>query len=523
MFRPEHFIFNLKKMRKLKSRMRVLGAKVALAWCFLNMVLSGLMIGAMTVAAAVPGSVVINEVAWAGSVNSSSDEWLELYNSSGAVLSLSGWKLKNNGAVVFTFPATASIVANGYFLIEDTENSVSNVTADAIFNMSLVNTGASLQILDAADAVMDTVNASAGSWYAGSNTSHATMERKDANAGDLASNFVSSTGNGALASAGGAIVGTPRALNSASTVPVGATTVKALWSVANAMPNDIVKLTVKVENVSDLFNYGLEINYDPALLQFQNAVAGSFLSNSGAFATSFQSGLKAGAAGNLLLAEARTIDPKVGISGSGNLFEVNFKVIGAAGTNAAVSFANSSFLASSSTDITANMQGVSLVIGGTTIAPVTALVATEGSGRYQIKLSWVTSTSAPDSYRVERQDAHGNFVVLGGTTLVEFIDQDSVVGGGNIIPGVNYRYRVSAVKGAALSTSVEISAMDVRGVKGDNNRTDLVDGRDLEKLARHFAELDTVAGFDALADTTYDGRIDGSDLIDIGANFARKY
>lgn len=503
--------------------MRSLSAKVALGFWFLNMVLGGSTIGAMTASAAAPGAVVINEVAWAGSVNSSNDEWLELYNSTGATVSLSGWKLKNNGVVVFTFPAAASIAANGYFLIEDAENSVSNVTADAIFNMSLVNSGASLQILDASDAIIDTINGAAGAWYAGSVTTHATMERKDTNAGDVASNFASSTGSGALASTGGAIVGTPRALNSVSSAPIGATAVKAEWSVANALPNDVVKLTVKVENVSDLLDYGLEINYDPTLLQFQNAVADNFLSNSGAVATSFQSGLKGGTPGDLLIAEARTIDTKVGISGSGNLFEVNFKVIGAADSNASVSFAGSSFLASSTADITANMQGASLAIGAAIIAPVTTLVASEGSGRYQIKLSWIASTSLPDSYRVERQDAHGNFVVLGGTISTEFTDQDSVVGGGNIIPGLNYHYRVMALKGAALSTPVEISAMDSRGVKGDNDRTDLVDGRDLEKLARHFAELDTAVGFDALADTTYDGRIDGSDLIDIGANFAHKY
>ena len=510
-------------MRKMKSKMQSLWAKVALTAWLMNVAAGVTLSGPMIVAAAAPGSVVINEVAWAGSVNSSTDEWLELYNSTGAAVSLSGWKLKNNGTVVFTFPTAATIAANGYFLIEDTENAVSNVTADAIFNMSLVNGGASLQILDAADIVIDTVNGSAAAWYAGSTTSHATMERKDSSVGDVAGNFASSTGSGATASAGGAIVGTPRALNSVSTAPVGATAVKAVWSVANALPSDVVKLTVKVENVNDLFDYGLEINYDPALLQFQSVVARNFLSNSGTVATSFQSGLKGGVAGDLLIAEARTIDPKVGVNGSGDLFEVNFKVVGATGSNAAASFAASSFLASATADISANMQGASLAIGTAIIAPVTALVASEGIGRYQIKLSWAASTSAPDSYRVERQDVHGNFVVLGGTTATDFTDQDLVVGGGNIIPNLNYNYRVTAVKGAALSTATAISATDVRGVKGDSDRSDLVDGRDLEKLARHFAELDTAVGFDPLVDTTYDGRIDGSDLIDIGASFAHKY
>ena len=509
-------------MHKMNAVVKKLGAKIIMGCYMFNLVLSGATMGAMTAVAATPGSVVINEVSWAGSVNSSNDEWLELYNSTGAAVSLSGWKLKNNGAVVYTFAAGATVAANGYFLIEDSESAVSNVTADAIFNMSLVNSGASLQILDASDVVIDTVNGAVGAWYAGSVTTHATMERKDAGAGDIAGNFASSTGSGALASAGGAIVGTPRALNSVSLAPDGAAAVKAELSAANALPNDIVKLTVKAENISDLYDYGLEINYDPALLQYQSAAMGAFLGNSGAVATSFQSGLKGGVAGDLLVAEARTLDTKVGVSGGGKLFEVSFKVIGASGA-ATVSFANSSFLATSAADMNVSMQGASLALGAPVIAPVTALVAAEGAGRYQIKLSWTPSASAPDSYRVERQDAHGNYVILGGTVATEFVDQDAVSGGGKIIPGVNYHYRVSAVKGAGVSTAAEISAMDARGIRGDNDRSDLVDGRDLEKLARHFAETDAAVGFDALADTTYDGRIDGSDLIDIGANFAHKY
>jgi hypothetical protein len=98
-----------------------------------------------------------------------------------------------------------------------------------------------------------------------------------------------------------------------------------------------------------------------------------------------------------------------------------------------------------------------------------------------------------------------------------------VDGGGALIPDLIYNYRVTAVKAALTSTAVEISGQDSRGVKGDNNRTDLVDGRDLERLAKQFAATDLIAGFDPLIDTTYDGVINGSDLIDIGATFAQKY
>ena len=73
------------------------------------------------------------------------------------------------------------------------------------------------------------------------------------------------------------------------------------------------------------------------------------------------------------------------------------------------------------------------------------------------------------------------------------------------------------------SVPTDVLGMETRGLKGDNDRSDRVDGRDLDNLARHFAEIDLDCGLDPLADTTYDGNIDGSDLIDLGASFALVY
>jgi len=480
--------------------------------------------GIDTVKAAAPGAVVINEVAWAGSADSANDEWIELYNTTGAAVDLAGWKLKDDGVVAFTFPAGATIAANGYALIEDSEAAVANVTADFIYNMSLANAGDALQLIDGSAAIIDTVNGSGGAWYFGSSGTYATMERKDPLQGDLPGNFATSTGgSGALGSAGSPIKGTPRALNSVSTAPLSQSGIKAEFTSAAAQIGQTVTMQVKADNVSDLFAYGFTLNYDSTLLALQNVTAGPFLSNTQTVSTSFQSGLKAGQAGQLLVAEARTIDPKAGRSGSGLLFEVNFKVLAGEGQKANVTFAADSFVASPSGDMSMTLSPGSLDIGSATIEPVTVLQATTGSSRYQIKLSWTASASSPDHYRVERMDAHGQWAVLAGVTGTEFTDQDEVSGGGFIIPNLVYHYRVTAVKGTITSTAVEIAAQDSRGIKGDNNRSDLVDGRDLERLARHFAENDQASGFDALIDTTYDGQVNGSDLIDLGAAFASAY
>ena len=95
--------------------------------------------------------------------------------------------------------------------------------------------------------------------------------------------------------------------------------------------------------------------------------------------------------------------------------------------------------------------------------------------------------------------------------------------GGKIIPGIIYTYQIKAVKSGIQSQAVEKTGTETRGLKGDNNRSARIDGRDIENLAKHYGAKTIDAGFDALSDTTFDGVIDGSDLIDIGANFALTY
>ncbi|MFO0781141.1 MAG: hypothetical protein U0519_04665, partial [Candidatus Gracilibacteria bacterium] len=150
------------------------------------------------------------------------------------------------------------------------------------------------------------------------------------------------------------------------------------------------------------------------------------------------------------------------------------------------------------------------------------LTALQGNERYSIILNWNVVPGA-EAYRVYRKDAHGVSRLLGEVLQPGFTDQNGVMKGGFIIPSTHYVYQVTAVAGTVESAAVEVVGHDERGLKGDNNRSDLVDGRDLERLAQKFAFADTDQGFDPLVDTTYDGRIDGSDLIDYAANFALSY
>ncbi|HEY0406137.1 MAG TPA: lamin tail domain-containing protein [Pyrinomonadaceae bacterium] len=160
--------------------------------------------------------VVINEVAWAGSSASASDEWIELYNTTASAVNLTGWKIvDDNGAQTYNLSGT--IAAGGYYLIERTV-SVTSVTGDiTIAGISLANTGDTLELQNASGTRVDIVNSSGGAWLAGTTTGSYTMERINAaGSGDVSSNWANNNGvtrNGT--NSGGTVInGTPRAKNS---------------------------------------------------------------------------------------------------------------------------------------------------------------------------------------------------------------------------------------------------------------------------------------------------------------------
>ena len=169
--------------------------------------------------AASPLDVVINEVAWMGSDASYEDEWIELYNNTGAAIDLTGWTIADDvDASIYNL--SGSIPANGYFLIERREEATS-VAADLIeAGMNLGNSGDSLELFDESANSIDLLE-TAGGWYAGTNNSGGTqdvsMERLDTTEpGNNPDNWADNDGvivNG-TDSAGTALNATPGAENS---------------------------------------------------------------------------------------------------------------------------------------------------------------------------------------------------------------------------------------------------------------------------------------------------------------------
>ena len=471
------------------------------------------------------GDVVINEVAWAGTADNWRDEWIELYNTTDEAIDLSGWYIEDDRDRVYLIE-DGEIPARGYFLIADKEDSLINVNIDAVISLSLVDSGNSLVLKNFDGEPVDVVNGSAGEWFAGNTSERATMERIDPLAcGDDEFNWASAAfGNGAEGRDGADILGTPGGVNS---VYDGEGPTVSMGNGSTVVYTEtFVHFPVKVDSVEDLYAYGFEIYYDPEVLSFVESEEGALLNSDGT-ETAFYAALVNGVEGSLVVGNARLVNPPVGVDGSGELFDLRFELLSEEGDTDLV-FGAGSFLADSSGDIPMKLEGISFPLdgeheeegegegeGGSYSGSVTGLSANEGEDRYTIKLAWEDSQA--DSYIVYKKMHDGEYSILGETGDLFFVDFQ------NIIPHLTYQYKVVPILEGNLGEAVEVEGIETRGLKGDNNRSDSVDGRDLENLARAFGSQYGDPEYNPLADTNFDGFIDGSDLIDLGLNFGLTY
>ena len=124
-----------------------------------------------------PTSVMINEVAWAGTAAATSDEWIELYNPTASSVNISGWVLKGADGTPNITLNSVSLLPNQYYLLERVDDTtVSDATADQIFSGELANSAEILQLYNSSGHCVDTANSNGGAWPAG--TSYGSMERR---------------------------------------------------------------------------------------------------------------------------------------------------------------------------------------------------------------------------------------------------------------------------------------------------------------------------------------------------------
>jgi outer membrane protein assembly factor BamB len=160
--------------------------------------------------------VVINEIAWMGTLAEPNDEWIELYNQADYDIDLSDWIFEATDGTP-SINLIGIILSHNYFLLERiSDETISNILADQIYTGALSNIGENLILKDDKGSIIDQVDCS-GNWYAGSNEGKKTMERiSPAALGNISQNWQTyiGFGSGALDINNNPILGTPKAQNS---------------------------------------------------------------------------------------------------------------------------------------------------------------------------------------------------------------------------------------------------------------------------------------------------------------------
>jgi predicted ribosomally synthesized peptide with SipW-like signal peptide len=133
------------------------------------------------------GSVVINEINWAGSAASGADEWIELRNTTNNPINITNWVIRNLGGggvnADITLPS-GIIPANGFFLVSNYDHTDSssklNIPADYFTTyISLSDGGEQLTLFNNLGDTIDIANGTGG-WFfpANSLSPKKSMERK---------------------------------------------------------------------------------------------------------------------------------------------------------------------------------------------------------------------------------------------------------------------------------------------------------------------------------------------------------
>jgi hypothetical protein len=104
-------------------------------------------------------TVVINEIHYNGSANVVRDEFIELYNPSGAVIDISQWRVR--GGVDFFFPPNTFLAPGGFVVVAEDPATISNrygITAFGPWTGGLNNEGEELTLRDTLNDVIDRVD-----------------------------------------------------------------------------------------------------------------------------------------------------------------------------------------------------------------------------------------------------------------------------------------------------------------------------------------------------------------------------
>ncbi|HWS24079.1 MAG TPA: lamin tail domain-containing protein [Anaerolineales bacterium] len=144
-------------------------------------------------------SVIINEVAWMGTLLITYNEWIELHNTTNHPITLDGWMLTTQSGTGFNVPLQGTIEADGYFILARNPNIFSSMLPDQVYEwIGLDDQGISLILYDSVGTLVDTANQTSDQWPAGDAVKACTMERAGENKPDTPVNWLTSAGGNYL-------------------------------------------------------------------------------------------------------------------------------------------------------------------------------------------------------------------------------------------------------------------------------------------------------------------------------------
>lgn len=133
--------------------------------------------------AAEPQSVLLSEIAWAGSEKSTADEWIELRNMGPATIDIGGWSITGIGTsgAAITIPTATSMNAGSTYLVANYAITDSKTTLVVTPNLvttavSIPNTSLNVTLLDSGGGIIDSL-VDPGTPNFGSSTTFSTMKR----------------------------------------------------------------------------------------------------------------------------------------------------------------------------------------------------------------------------------------------------------------------------------------------------------------------------------------------------------
>ena len=162
-------------------------------------------------------------------------------------------------------------------------------------------------------------------------------------------------------------------------------------------------------------------------------------------------------------------------------FQLSFRVLSSEEKNLKLNFDQNAFISNKSGDIFTNFKTAKIEVlkENELIGSLKNLSGKLGEDRLSILLNWEDENSSSDYYLIKKVMPNGDLRLIAETTEKEFLDND------NLLPNINYTYKIIAVKNEKQINEVTIEFKDERGISGDTDKNDVIDGRDVENLAEH--------------------------------------